>query len=107
MGNNGVAMPEQARSAERPSEPQANGLTALLAQNLLALEKPIDHIRRALPTCAYSTSWRERGIQLPFFVEKQHFPSIDSNEPAFFLALIVRDTKPTIFFHSPREFCLP
>jgi len=29
-GNNGEAMPEQARSAERPSEPQANGLTELL-----------------------------------------------------------------------------
>jgi 3-phosphoglycerate kinase len=27
---NGEAMREQARSAERPSEPQANGLTALL-----------------------------------------------------------------------------
>ena len=29
-GKNGEAMHEQARSAERPSEPQANGLTALL-----------------------------------------------------------------------------
>ncbi|MCP5134074.1 MAG: hypothetical protein H6976_10875 [Gammaproteobacteria bacterium] len=30
IGQNGEAMPEQARSTERPGEPQANGLTALL-----------------------------------------------------------------------------
>jgi hypothetical protein len=34
-GKNGEAMPEQARSAERPSEPQANGLTALLGATML------------------------------------------------------------------------
>jgi len=31
LGKNGEARPEQMRSAVRPSEPQANGLTALLA----------------------------------------------------------------------------
>ena len=39
-------MPEQARSAERPSEPQASGLTALLALLLLRdifIEQLPDH----------------------------------------------------------------
>ena len=41
LRNNGEAMREQARSAERPSEPQANGLTTLLEHSLLI--GPISH----------------------------------------------------------------
>lgn len=34
-GKNGEAIPEQVRSVGRPSEPQANGLTALLGATII------------------------------------------------------------------------
>jgi hypothetical protein len=34
-GNNAEGMPEQARSTERPSEPQVHGLTAFLGATML------------------------------------------------------------------------
>ena len=53
-GKNGEAMPEQVRSAERPSEPQANGLTDLLGRELNAclfgakIRKCLDRVQKEI-----------------------------------------------------------